>query len=125
MNSLEQELQRALSILVKRIQNHWIEGEKEQYFLKRIEEANQKVEESKEAIRAMFLALELENKMLQRALEKERWALTRFLIPWRTHLSESWLKHFEESGAIYFDSIGYVHASPIEALDKALTKGSV
>lgn len=46
-------------------------------------------------------------------LERCRAYIARFLIPWRSHLPESWLSGFEEEGCVVFDEVGFVKAKPI------------
>lgn len=59
---------------------------------------------------------------LEAKLTKEREALSRFLVPYRRSLPQSWLDHFVESGAVYFDEIGFVFPSPINAALKQSEK---
>lgn len=49
---------------------------------------------------------------MREALTKERAAIARFLVPWRSHLDQSWLDNFVESGSVRFNEIGYVF--PVE-----------
>lgn len=50
---------------------------------------------------------------LETKLTKEREAVARFLVPYRSHLPESWLQHFEDSGIVTFDTIGFVKAAKL------------
>lgn len=55
---------------------------------------------------------------LKAAIAKEREAVDRFLVPYRSSLPESWLDHFVEAGLVYFDDIGFVYPNPIDAAMK-------
>lgn len=46
---------------------------------------------------------------------KHREGVASFLVPWRHHLTESWLNHFVAECGVEFNSLGYVKAKPFDS----------